>query len=95
MGSKSEPPEVANTFSILKAFTFLLQTTFPLLSPNTHTHTHAHTHTHTQASLNGSDGKESVYSAINLGLIPGWGRFPEEGNDSSHQYSCLENPMDR
>ena len=87
MGSKSEPPEVAKTFSILKAFTLLLQTTFPLLSPNTHTHT--------QASLNGSDGKESVYSAINLGLIPGWGRFPEEGNDSSPQYSCLENPMDR
>ena len=47
MGSKSEPPEVANTFSILKAFTFLLQTTFPLLSPNTHTHTRTHTPAHT------------------------------------------------
>ena len=27
-------------------------------------------------------------------LIPGSGRFPEEGNGNSLQYSCLENPMD-
>ena len=73
MCSKSEPPEVAEIFSILKAFTFLLQTTFPVLSPNTHTHTHT-------GFPNGSDGKESAYSAINLGLIPGWGRSPGEGN---------------
>ena len=30
-----------------------------------------------------------------LGLIPGSGRFPEEGNGNPPQYSCLENPMDR
>ena len=30
-----------------------------------------------------------------MGLIPGWGRFPGEGNGYSLQYSCLENPMDR
>ena len=29
------------------------------------------------------------------GSIPGWGRFPGEGNGSPLQYSCLENPMDR
>ena len=29
-----------------------------------------------------------------LGLIPGSGRFPGEGNDNSLQHSCLENPMD-
>ena len=29
-----------------------------------------------------------------LGLIPGLGRFPGEGNDNPLQYSCLENPMD-
>ena len=29
------------------------------------------------------------------GLIPGWGRFPGEGNGYALQYSCLENPMDR
>ena len=36
-----------------------------------------------------------VCSAGDLGLIPGSGRFPGEGNDNPLQYSCLENPMDR
>ena len=43
----------------------------------------------------GSDGKASVYNAGDLGLIPGSGRFPGEGNGNPLQYSCLENPMDR
>ena len=30
-----------------------------------------------------------------IGLIPGSGRSPEVGNGNQHQYSCLENPMDR
>ena len=30
-----------------------------------------------------------------VGLIPGSGRFPGEGNDNPLQCSCLENPMDR
>ena len=30
-----------------------------------------------------------------LGLIPGSGRFPGEGNGNPLEYSCLENPMDR
>ena len=42
----------------------------------------------------GSDGKASVYSAGDLGLIPGSGRFPGEGNGNPFQNSCLENPMD-
>ena len=42
-----------------------------------------------------SDGKESACNAGNLGLIPGLGRCPEEGNGYPIQYSCLENPMDR
>ena len=29
------------------------------------------------------------------GLIPGWGRFPGEGNGDPLQSSCLENPMNR
>ena len=29
------------------------------------------------------------------GLIPGWGRSPEEGNGNPLQYSCLVNPLDR
>ena len=30
-----------------------------------------------------------------MGLIPGLGRSPGEGNGKLLQYSCLENPMDR
>ena len=43
----------------------------------------------------GSDSKESACNAGDLGLIPGSGRFPGEGNGYPLQYSCLENPMDR
>ena len=43
----------------------------------------------------GSDGKVSGYNAGDLGLIPGLGGSPGEGNDNPLQYSCLENPMDR
>ena len=34
-------------------------------------------------------------SGKRYGFIPGWGRFPEEGNGHPLQYSYLENPMDR
>ena len=34
-------------------------------------------------------------NAGDMGLIPGLGRFPGEGNDNLLQDSCLENPMDR
>ena len=43
----------------------------------------------------GSDGKESICNAGNLGLIPGSGRSPGEGKVYPLQYSCLENSMDR
>ena len=42
-----------------------------------------------------SDSEESACNVGDLGLIPGLGRFPGEGNGNAHQYSCLENPMDR
>ena len=42
----------------------------------------------------GSDGKASAHNAGDLGLIPGSGRSPGEGNGNPLQYSCLENPMD-
>ena len=42
----------------------------------------------------GSDSKVSAYSGEDLGLIPGLGRSPGEGNGNPLQYSCLENPMD-
>ena len=34
-------------------------------------------------------------NAGDVGLIPGSGRSPGEGNDNPLQYSCLGNPMDR
>ena len=43
----------------------------------------------------GSDGKASVYNVGDLGLIPGLGRSPGEGNGNPLQYYCVENPMDR
>ena len=44
--------------------------------------------------LGGSDIKESACSTGDLGLIPGSGRSPGEGNGYPLQYSCLENPID-
>ena len=42
-----------------------------------------------------SEGKESSCSAGDLGLIPGPGRSPGEGNGNPLLYSRLENPMDK
>ena len=42
-----------------------------------------------------SVGKESACNAGDLGLIPGLGRSPGEGNGNPLQYSCLENPKDK
>ena len=42
----------------------------------------------------GSAGKESAYNAGDLGLIPGLGRSPGEGNGYPLQYSGLESSMD-
>ena len=43
----------------------------------------------------GSDGRESACSVGDLGLIPGWGRSPGEGNGNPLQDSCLKNSLDR
>ena len=40
-----------------------------------------------------SVSKESACNAGDLGLIPGLGRSPGEGNGNPFQYSCLENSM--
>ena len=42
----------------------------------------------------GSEVKASACNAGDLGLVPGSGRCPGEGNGNPLQYSCLENPMD-
>ena len=43
----------------------------------------------------GLDSKPSACNARDLGLIPGSGRSPGEGNGNPPKYSCLENPMAR
>ena len=40
-------------------------------------------------------GKASTCQARDMGLIPGLGRLPGEGNGNPLQYSRLGNPMDR
>ena len=42
-----------------------------------------------ESACNGGDGTGAS------GSIPGLGRSPGKGNGNPHQYSCLENPMDR
>ena len=42
----------------------------------------------------GLDSKASACNAGDLGLIPGLGRYPGEGNSYPLQYSGLENSMD-
>ena len=44
--------------------------------------------------LGGSDGKESTCNVGDLGLIPGLGRSPGEGQGYPFQYSGLENSRD-
>ena len=39
----------------------------------------------------GSVAKESTCNAGDMGLIPGLGRYPGEGNGNPFQYSCREN----
>ena len=46
------------------------------------------------ALASGWDGKASVHNEGYLGLIPGSGSSPAEGNGNPLQYSCLENSMD-
>ena len=43
----------------------------------------------------GSYGKESACNVGDLGLIPGLGRSPGGRHGNPHQYSCLENSMNR
>ena len=63
----------------------------PYINMNSHTYIY-------QSSLcfpGGLDSKEFARNVENLGLIPGLGRSPGEGNGNLLQYFCLENPMVR
>ena len=39
--------------------------------------------------------KNTPANSGDMGMIPGLGRSPGEGNGNPLQYSCLENSMDR
>ena len=42
-----------------------------------------------------ADSKETAGNAGDLGLIPGLGKPPIQGNGYPLQYSCLENSIDK
>ena len=48
-----------------------------------------------RGSPSGSMVNETNSNEGDVGLIPGSGRSPGEGNGSPLQYSCLENSIDR
>ena len=52
-------------------------------------------HCHIPGFPAGSEVKKSASNEGDLGLIPGSGRFPGEGEGYPLQYSGLENSMDR
>ena len=53
-----------------------------------------HIYQHYLGFPGGAEVKASACNVGDLGLIPGSGRSPGEGNGNPLQYSCLENPMD-
>ena len=55
----------------------------------------AHAHSKSKGLPGGSAVKNPLANAGDLGSIPGLGRFPGEGNGDPHQYSCLENHIER
>ena len=58
-------------------------------------YTHTHTHTHTHGLSRWLSGKESACQCRRCQFDPWVWKTPGEGNESSSQYSCLGNPMDR
>ena len=50
---------------------------------------------HSKGFPGGSEGKESPCNVGDPGSTPGLKKSLGEGNGNPHQYSCLENHMDR
>ena len=79
-----------------------IQTSQPLSQCHITVHHWDPSHPHLSASFrwylrgipSGSEDKEFACNAGDLGLIPGLGKSPGEGNGNPLQYSCLENSMD-
>ena len=63
-----------------------------------HIYTHIYICTHIYGLPVPASGKEPARTTGDtrkVGLIPGLGRCPGEGNGNPLQFSCLGNPMDR
>ena len=60
---------------------------------NSHTHIHGVTASHVALMVENPPAKAGDIG--DTGSIPGSGGSPGEGNGTSFQYSCLENPMDK
>ena len=71
------------TYTHIYTHTHIYTYIYTYIHMHIYIHTHTHTHTHTYM-LHGfpcsSVGRESAGSARDLGLIPGFGRSPGEGN---------------
>ena len=55
----------------------------------------AEVHKTSQVAVSGKEPPVNAGDVRDVGLIPVLGRSPGEGNGHPHQYSCLENRMDR
>ena len=93
-GSESSVLNITN-FKIHHNESLSLQLT---LEPYIYTHTHNYRNkwnlSYLKESFLVAQTKASAYNEGDLGLIPGLGRSPGEGNGNPLQYSCLEDPMD-
>ena len=58
-------------------------------------YTHTHTHTHKFRAFPVVSVENLPANTGDVGAVSGWGKTPEEGNESPLQGSCLGNPMDR
>ena len=84
------------SLAVLPAMMFSLQVKFQSLYLLSFEGTRAISQDRNRCSFpSESDGKESAFSAGDVGSIPGSGRSPGRGTGHLLQYSCLENPMDR
>ena len=90
---------ITNSWSLLKLIPSSLRSTEQLLNKTESffkvlllAHIFGKPYLDTLGFPGGSAGKESAYSAKDLGSIPGLVRSPGEGHGSPIQYSCLENP---
>ena len=84
------------SLAVLPAMMFSLQVKFQSLYLLSFEGTRAISQDRNRCSFpSESDGKESAFSAGDVGSVPGSGRSPRGGHGNPLQHSCLETPTDR